>query len=120
MLAKMVHPSGMATMFYDLIYTLKEMVSMVHVAAICCPAGLIIALHYASERKPKLHKIDYDPVMIRKYETEVQPSNGFASFMTLVGLTMAGISIAYLGWPSETREQAQASWRLIQGITGKL
>ncbi len=108
------------TLLNDLIYTLKEMVSMVHVAAICCPAGLIIALHYASERKPKLHKIDYDPVMVKKYETEVQPSHGFASFMTVVGLAIAGISIAYLGWPSETREQAQAGWQLIQSFTGKL
>ncbi|OYU53045.1 MAG: hypothetical protein CFE27_03130 [Alphaproteobacteria bacterium PA1] len=107
-------------MFYDLIYTFKQMVSMVHVAALSCPAGLIIALHYMSERKPKLYKIDYDPVMRRKYQTEEQPSSGFASFMTCIGLAIAAISFAYLGWPSETRQQAQAGWQIIQSMTGKL
>lgn len=107
-------------MFYDLIYTFKEMVSILHVAAISCPAGLIIAMHYMSERKRKSFKIDYDPVMRRKYETEVQPSNGFAGFMTLVGLTIAAVSFSYLAWPSETRQQAQAGWQMLQSLTGKL
>lgn len=106
-------------MFYDLLYTLKEMVSTFNMAAITCPAGLIIALHYMSERKPKLHKIDYDPVMRRKFESEPQQSTTFASFMTLVGLGIAGISMAYLGWPSETRQQTMAAWQFIQSLTGK-
>ncbi|WP_085339950.1 hypothetical protein [Aquidulcibacter paucihalophilus] len=106
-------------MFYDLLYTLKEMVSMLNLAAITCPAGLIIALHYMSERKQKVHRIDYDPVMRRKYELEAQSSTGFASFMTLVGLSVAFLSMAYLGWPSETRQQSQAAWQFLQTITGK-
>lgn len=106
-------------MFYDLIYTLKEMVSTLNLAAITCPAGLILALHYMSERKPKMHKIDYDPIMRRKYETETQPSTGFASFMVVVGLAIAAFSMAYLGWPSETRQGSLAAWQFIQSLTGK-
>lgn len=106
-------------MFYDLLYTLKEMVSTLNLAAITCPAGLIIALHYMSERKRNAHRIDYDPVMRRKYELEAQSPTGFASFMVVVGLGMAFLSMAYLGWPSETRQQSQAAWQFIQTFTGK-
>lgn len=106
-------------MFYDLLYTLKEMVSMLNLAAITCPAGLIIALHYMSERKPKMHKIDYDPIMRRKYEADDQPSNAFANFMTLVGLSIAAYSIAYLGWPSETHQQSMAIWSFVKNIAGR-
>jgi len=106
-------------MFNDLMYTLKEMVSTVNLAAITCPAGMIIALHYMSERKRKLHKIDYDPIMRRKYESEPEPSKAFANFMTFVGLGIAAYSLAYLGWPSETRQQSQAAWEFIQNVTGK-
>jgi hypothetical protein len=109
-----------ASVFSDLIYAFNQMFSIVHLAAISCPAGLIIAMHYMSERKPKLQKIDYDPVMRKKYESEQQPSKSFAGFMTLVGLTIAGVSFSYLAWPSETRHQAQAGWQIIKSITDRL
>ena len=99
-------------MFYDLLYTLKEMVSMLNLAAITCPAGLIIALHYMSERKQKVHRIDYDPVMRRKYELEAQSSTGFASFMTLVGLSVAFLSMAYL----DTRNNCDFGDALIGAV----
>jgi hypothetical protein len=96
------------------------MISIVHVAAIGCPAGLIIAMHYMSERKQKFEKIDYDPVIRKMYESEAQPSKAFAGFMTLVGLTIAGVSFSYLAWPSETQHQAQAGWQIIKTITDRL
>ncbi|CAN1563139.1 hypothetical protein MCERH10_02760 [Caulobacteraceae bacterium] len=107
-------------MFSDLIFAFNQMFSIVHLAALSCPAGLIIAMHYMSERKPKLQKIDYDPVMRKKYESGSQPSKAFAGFMTLVGLTIAGVSFSYLAWPSETHQQAQAGWQIIKSMTDRL
>ncbi len=107
-------------MFSDLIYAFNQMFSIVHLAALCCPAGLIVAMHYMSERKPKFQKIDYDPVMRKLHESDAQPSKAFAGFMTLVGLTIAGVSFSYLAWPSETRQQAQAGWQIIKSITDRL
>jgi hypothetical protein len=40
--------------------------------------------------------------------------------MTLVGLTIAGVSFSYLAWPSETYQQAQAGWQIIKSITDRL
>lgn len=107
-------------MFSELIYAFNQMFSIVHLAALSCPAGLIVAMHYMSERKPKFQKIDYDPIMRKMHESGSQPSKAFAGFMTFVGLAIAGVSFSYLAWPSETRLQAEAGWQIIKGITDRL
>ena len=107
-----------AAMFYDLFHTFDLVASIVHVAAITCPAGLIVALHFMSERKSKTYKIDYDPTLGKGSEEEGQPSTVFANFMVLMGLVVSAVSFFYLGWPVEARQHVHAGWQFLQNLTG--